>query len=202
MPSWLLLSTGIAIGLLASLLFKLSDIGPLKDPKALISTAEKLKNSATLGAEKYQRPQQTKTREDNNSAANDLDKELNKFTHKPRFDFYTILPEQEAFVPNINEPLSTDRSSTKASKSEQASSPKATFFLQTGSFREYSEAHKLKGELVLAGLNVKIQTVTLNNGETWHRVQVGPFQSERALAKAQNTLARINIDSMVLKQKI
>lgn len=199
MPSWLLLSTGIAIGLLASLLFKLSDIGPLKDPKALISTAEKLKNSATLGAEKYQ---ETKTIEDKNSAASDLDNELNKFTHKPRFDFYTILPEQEAFVPNINEPLSTDLSSTKAPKNEQAPSPKATFFLQTGSFREYSEAHKLKGELVLAGLNVKIQTVTLNNGETWHRVQVGPFQSERALAKAQNTLARINIDSMVLKQKI
>lgn len=211
MPPWLLLMTGIAIGLFVNLLFKLTDLGPLSHPNELISAAEKLKNTAALEVEKYQSPRQSSAKNtnktgDKNPGEKGASGELSKFTHKPRFDFYTILPEQEAFVPNINEPLPTERTNptTKTAKQteQQATSPKATFFLQTGSFREYSEAHKLKGELVLAGLNVKIQTVTLDSGETWHRVQVGPFQSERALAKAQNALAKIDIDSMILRQKI
>jgi len=199
MPPWLLLIVGIAIGLFANLLFKLNDMGSIKDPKELISAAEKFKNSATLEAKKFQSPHD----KEKNGNAN----ELNEFTHKPRFDFYTILPEQEAFVPSINDSNETEKFTARAKKPEKqskttSSSPKATFFLQTGSFREYSEAHKLKGKLILSGLNVKIQTVTLSNKETWHRVQVGPFQSERSLTKAQNTLAKINVDSMVLRQKI
>lgn len=210
MPPWLLLMTGIAIGLFVNLLFNLADMGPLKHPKDLVSAAEKLKHSAALEVEKHQTPRQNSGKNtdkagDKNPGVNETSAELSKFTHKPRFDFYTILPEQEAFVPNIHEPLPTDRTEATtrlATKTaEQTASSKDTFFLQTGSFRDYSDAHKLKGELILVGLNVKIQTVTLGSGETWHRVQVGPFQSERALAKAQNTLAKINIDSMVLKQK-
>ncbi len=201
MPPWLLLTIGIAIGLFTNLLFKLNDMGSVKDPKELISAAEEFKNSATQKARKFQ-PTRKEEKEKNGGTS-----ELNEFTHKPRFDFYTILPEQEAFVPSINDAKETEKFTARATKPEKqnktpSNSPKATFFLQTGSFREYSEAHKLKGKLILAGLNVKIQTVTLSNKDTWHRVQVGPFQSERNLAKAQNTLAKINVDSMVLRQKI
>ena len=200
MPPWLFLTAGIAIGLFANLLFKLNDMGSIKDPKELILAAEKFKKSASLEAEKFQSSRDSKNK--NNT------KEPNEFTHKPKFDFYTILPEQEAFVPSINDDNSNkaEKFTARTKKTETQSKastnlPKSTYYLQTGSFREYSEAHKLKGKLVLAGLNVKIQTVTMSNSETWHRVQVGPFQSKRALSKAQNSLAKINIDSMVLKQK-
>ena len=54
MPPWLLLVVGIAIGLFANLLFKLNDMGSIKDPKELISAAEKFKNSASLEAKKFQ----------------------------------------------------------------------------------------------------------------------------------------------------
>ena len=199
-PPWLLLVTGVAIGLFASLLFKLIDVGPVKDPKEIISEAQKLKKELEMEAGQHHPSQSGKPAQEAKDSGNN--KELDKFTHKPRFDFYTILPEQETFVPNIQETVKTEKSTPPTSQTNQKTSrPKATYLLQTGSFREYSEAHKLKGELVLSGLDVKIQTVTLNNGETWHRVQAGPFDSKRELTKAQNTLAKINIDSMVLKKK-
>ena len=200
-PPWLLIVTGVAIGLFGSLLFKLIDVGPVKDPKQIISEAQKLKKELEIEAGQHQSSRSGQSSQ--NAEDSGKNKELDKFTHKPRFDFYTILPEQETFVPNIKKNVESEKSTSPTSQTSQRTNlPKATYLLQTGSFREYSEAHKLKGKLVLSGLDVKIQTVTLNNGETWHRVQVGPYDSERALAKAQNTLAKINIDSMVLKKKL
>ena len=53
----------------------------------------------------------------------------------------------------------------------------------------------------MMGLDVKIQKVELGPGEAWHRVQVGPFQSQQTLEQAKSTLAENQIEHIVLRLK-
>lgn len=179
MPTWLVLVTGIATGLFIAFLFYLAYSGPLADPKQLANEAKKQIQQA-------QDPQTT----DNPSQR---DSELNK----PRFDFYTLLPELEVVVPQLPEPK-PERQSKDSPNSDK---PSHTYILQTGSFRNYSDAESLRASLLLQGLNVKIQKVTIGDGEIWHRVQAGPYTNERKLFKAEDKLAALGVDSIRLRLK-
>ncbi len=111
----------------------------------------------------------------------------------PRFDFYHILPELEVTVP--------DDELAKEEKRTTAKKQSVRYLLQAGSFREYKEADRLKASLALLGLEAKIQTVTINSKDTWHRVRVGPYDSVRALGKARRRLQDNGIQPIVLKIK-
>ena len=111
----------------------------------------------------------------------------------PKFDFYTLLPDKEVVQPDSKrEPVKA--TPKPADKPEQ-------YLIQTGSFRDPQEADRRKAELILMGLDVKIQNVDLNDGETWHRVQIGPFNSEAKLDAAKTTLADNHIEYIVLRLK-
>ena len=111
----------------------------------------------------------------------------------PKFDFYTLLPDKEVVQPDATQkPAKTATKTTD--KPEQ-------FLIQTGSFRDPQEADKRKAELILLGLDVKVQNVDLKDGETWHRVQIGPFNSEAKLDAAKAALAENHIEYIVLKLK-
>lgn len=108
---------------------------------------------------------------------------------KQRFDFYTILPEMEVVVPDTR---------NKAGQTTPIDKP-GTYFLQAGSFRSFSEADSLKAQLALLGVESKIDTVTINNKDTWHRVRVGPYQDLRELNKIRTRLLNNNISAILLK---
>ena len=112
----------------------------------------------------------------------------------PKFDFYTLLPDREVVAPEER---------PKADPKSPAPAPSANeqFLIQTGSFRSAQEADHRRAELILMGLDVKIQKVELGPGEAWHRVQVGPFASAPDLAQAKATLAENNIEHIVLRLK-
>jgi len=74
-----------------------------------------------------------------------------------------------------------------------------TYILQAGSFRSYAEADNLKAQLALLGVESKIDTVTVNNSDTWHRVRVGPYQDLRELNKIRTRLLNNNINAILLK---
>lgn len=111
---------------------------------------------------------------------------------KPRFDFYTILPEMEVVVPE-QEITGTPREGVR-----QVEAP-GTYLLQAGSFRTHQQADQLKAKLALLGLQADIQTVTINNKETWHRVRVGPFNDLNALNTARARLKENNLDAILLR---
>jgi cell division protein FtsN len=114
---------------------------------------------------------------------------------RPRFEFYTILPEKEVTVPDYEiAPPSKDRSPPKPK-------PGATYVLQVGSFRKLAEADRLKASLALIGLEADIQTVTVNEGETWHRVRLGPFTDLKTLNATRDRLREHDMDAMVLRIK-
>ncbi len=108
---------------------------------------------------------------------------------KQQFDFYTILPKMEVVVPNVRD---------KAGRTEPVDKP-GTYFLQAGSFRSYAEADTLKARLALLGVESKIDTVTVKNNDTWHRVRVGPYQDLRELNKIRTRLLNNNINAILLK---
>lgn len=73
------------------------------------------------------------------------------------------------------------------------------FILQAGSFRQREDADRRRAELLLLGLDPKVEETTGDNGR-WFRVYVGPFESRSRLAKARSLTAGQNIDTLTLKR--
>ena len=139
---------------------------------------------------------------------------------KPRFDFYTLLPEMEVVIPEqeITEALKQPPPpAAVAAPVEEASKPVAaipapkpapaktakpasgTFYLQVGSFRNSVQAERFKAQLAMQGMQTSIQTVTINNKDTYHRVRVGPFHDFDTLDKTRQSLKKKGIDSTPIK---
>lgn len=113
---------------------------------------------------------------------------------KPRFDFYTILPEMEVAVPEKEISGKTEPANAKTS-------PPNNYILQAGSFRSFEEADRLKANLTLLGVEAHIQTVTVNNKDTWHRVHIGPYHDLPELNQVRARLKQNRIDAVILKIK-
>lgn len=111
-------------------------------------------------------------------------------TPQPRFDFYTLLPESEVIAPKIEAYQSTPR--------EAENQPR--FMLQVGSFRTTTDAARLEERLKGLGFDrIRVNAVETGTGDTWHRVQVGPYQDRRVLARAQDDLAKAGLEFMLLR---
>lgn len=113
---------------------------------------------------------------------------------RPRYDFYTILPEQESVVP----------SEELARASESAPAPGAAFAggavsLQVGSFRDARDAEALKARIALLGQVARIVPVEID-GATWHRVRIGPFRDAREVEATRQRLREHGIDSIALRE--
>ncbi len=111
--------------------------------------------------------------------------------HKPKFDFYTLLRETEVMVP--------DGPDTERQIRESGSD--TIFLLQAGSFKQQPDADSLRASLLLLNLTANIETFNASNGETWHRVLVGPFANNSQMASARGKLAANGIESLLLKRK-
>jgi len=111
---------------------------------------------------------------------------------KPRFDFYTLLPEMEVLVP---EQEITGKPEQGVRQVEQP----GTYFLQVGSFRNSEQAERFKAELALLGLETSIQKVTIDNKTTWHRVRVGPFSVLDDLNSTRRLLKQRGVESTLVK---
>jgi cell division protein FtsN len=76
-----------------------------------------------------------------------------------------------------------------------------TFIIQVASYRSEAEADKQKAALALAGVESRIEKVTIDNKDTYYRVRVGPMRDE---TKARDTLAQLEsngINAMLVKVK-
>ncbi len=104
------------------------------------------------------------------------------------FDFYNILPELEVVIPSLELGRGND-------------AEKATYYLQVGSFKNQEEAEARKAELLLLNFTPSVQTVTVDNSQTWHRVRLGPFTDRRSVDKARRRLQDNGIDFIMLKDK-
>lgn len=116
-----------------------------------------------------------------------------------RYDFYTLLPESEQLVPESSVPK---QAPPEPPKKEDAKPQDTTrFFLQAGSFRKRGDADRVRAQILMLGLDVKLEDAKLGDGETWYRVQVGPFQDRSSVNQAQKTLAGNGYDNLLLQQR-
>ena len=113
---------------------------------------------------------------------------------KQHFDFYTLLPKMEVVIP--------DSVIDQANRALPQHETNLAYVLQTGSFRNASDAETMKAELALIGIEADVETVVINDKDTWHRVRLGPFPSMKALNPARRQLKQNNINFLLLKIKI
>ena len=184
LPGWAMLTIGLIIGLFVAFLVYLDDLQ--EPPTAAVRQAdeENPDRPSVAGAEAA------------GEAAED----------KPRFEFYSILPELEVVVPDEpgtpaeRPPESEDRPGDAAGTGAPAPAAPGTFYLQAGSFQKADQADRMKARIALLGLDVEIQSVSIN-GERWHRVRVGPYTEKKTLRSAQQRLRDNDIDYLVLREK-
>ncbi|MBI5461360.1 MAG: SPOR domain-containing protein [Gammaproteobacteria bacterium] len=182
-PGWLWLLAGLAIGLFVAFLFYLQQ-RPAAQPTAASTPATPAQTSQSLNVPTAQQDARAVRKTEPAKALPP--------PAKPRFDFYTILPEMEVPVPE-QEITGQPREGVP-----QVEAP-GTYLLQAGSFRTRQQADQLKAKLALLGLQSDIQTVTINNKETWHRVRVGPFSDLNALNTARARLKENQLDAILLR---
>jgi cell division protein FtsN len=115
---------------------------------------------------------------------------------KPRYDFFTVLPEMEVVVPEQELSRKADRTDPQTNIAEDDS--RDSYILQAGSFRNASDAEQLKAQLALLGSMASVQEVTVN-GQTWHRVRIGPFKGAREANEMRRMLADNQIETLVMK---
>jgi len=172
LPGWGWLTLGLVVGFMAAILSQPSGQTPLQEKPPLIAT--EVENAPQSKNEEKSRETSAKAKDQST----------------PRFDFYTLLPESEVVAPEVEAYKSTPR--------EAKDQPR--FMLQVGSFRSAVDAKRQEDRLKSLGYDrIRISEVETGSGDIWHRVQVGPYQDRRLLARAQNNLAKAGFDFMLLK---
>jgi cell division protein FtsN len=111
---------------------------------------------------------------------------------KPRFDFYTILPGSESQVTEQE----IKQKETEAEKSTKATE---SYFLQVGAFQTEQEADNMKAKLALLGIEAIVQTATIPDKGTWHRVRVGPFAGLDQINKTRSELVNNGFKTDLIK---
>lgn len=192
-PWWLWLVGGIAVGVFVSFLIKLAGAPA---PAATAQVAAPLEKPADKAAARAE----PKNTADTNPAATP---DTAAGAPPPpadavtKFDFYTLLPEREVIVPADRETL---RAAADKQKAQTEAPEGERFQLQVGSFRSAQEAERRRGQIAALKLDARIEPVQAG-GDTWYRVQAGPFASREQLGRARDQLKASGLESIVLKQK-
>jgi cell division protein FtsN len=145
---------------------------------------------------------------------------------KPKYDFYTLLPESEVILPpqpieptappvaeqkpvTPEEAAKIDAARAEAALNGQVPPPPpvvakapttSQFFLQAGSFRRKDDADSLRAQFILLGQSVRVESGKVRE-ETWHRVLVGPYATREQLGQAQKSLAASGFSNLLLQQR-
>ena len=154
---------------------------------------------------------------------------------KPKYDFYTLLPEKEVVIPDAEldaqaraeaarpppatvaagagsvDPASVDPVSVGPAVTAASTDPTPAtvaagaggaphFLIQAGAFRGNTEAEALKAQIALTGEIARVEVAQIN-GNTVHRVRMGPYPNATALAAAKQALAAHGIPAQAIRVK-
>lgn len=173
LPGWGLLVMGLAVGILLAVLVQLV-VDRARSPGSGLNTL----------LTRSEGPRPTPAQPPTPAAAP---------KQRPKYDFYTILPEIETVLP--------DQDAPPPGKTARAAAPdpSARYVLQAGSFARFEDADRLKAQLALNGLFAQIQKVSIEGRGEYHRVRLGPYASLRELDGADQQLRALGIQALRLK---
>ena len=176
-PGWIWLAIGMLMGLGLAVFLMLSGLMP-RQPEGLERPIPRpdAEPASSTPVEDLSQP-----------AAGEKDE------WKPRYDFYTVLPEMEVVVPE-------QELRKRIDKREQQAANRGPYVIQVGSFRQFGDADRTKAQLALLGIVARIKQVTINDA-TWHRVRVGPFESVRETDRVKQELQNSGHEVLVLSER-
>jgi cell division protein FtsN len=125
---------------------------------------------------------------------------------RPKYDFYTLLPESEVILPQALEetpppaPEPKPVTPEEAAKIDTARAEAALNGQVPPPAPPVLASAPVTTQIILLGQNVRVETGKVRE-ETWHRVLVGPFASREQLAAAQKTLAGNGYSNLLLQQR-
>ena len=203
-PGWIWLACGLVVGVFVMLLMNLQPGGD----------AVKRNKAETARASSQPKPKSgTQSQQPS----------------KPKYDFYTLLPESEVIVPPdalpppmpAQQPVTPEQAAKIDAARAQAAlngetpppappvapaapaaqAPLSTqFFLQAGSFRRKDDAESVRAQIILLGQDVRVESGRVRE-ETWYRVLVGPFANREQLAVSQKALSTNGFSNLLLQQR-
>ncbi|MDH5612058.1 MAG: SPOR domain-containing protein [Gammaproteobacteria bacterium] len=176
LPGFVWLLAGLSIGLFVALLVYLD-----KQPEVPANFGAAIQKEL----DKIKQHTNTATEKNNDKSAKPAE---------PKFNFYTILPELEVLIPDSETQPPKSRPTGNVPESNKQ------YVLQAGSFKNKSDAEKLKASLALLGFEAHIQNVTVNN-TAWHRVRIGPYGQSKELYEKIDQLRENNIDAVPMALK-
>ncbi|WP_328731138.1 SPOR domain-containing protein [Vreelandella azerica] len=97
-----------------------------------------------------------------------------------------------------NNTENAETSTSSAPQKEQTQEEQKRYMLQAASFRSASDAGKMRDRLRNLSLLAHISEVQAN-GNTWHRVQVGPYDDPRELNRAQDLMGTQGIEPLLIQ---
>lgn len=106
---------------------------------------------------------------------------------EPRFKFYDMLPESEVVPPTVKE------------YTPSPANQDFRYLVQTGSFRSAEDAERQRAQIAFQGMRAQVSRIDLDEGNTWYRVNVGPFDSRSQMNSAVDKLVAISIQPLVRK---
>ncbi len=141
---------------------------------------------------------------------------------KPKYDFYTLLPESQVTLPpaasdstppklSPEQLAAQDKARAEAALNGQTPPPLATtqapavssapqFYLQVIASSSKDEAERVRAQVLLLGENAVLDTSSARTG-TLYRVLVGPFDTRNALNTARQTLSGAGFKDLFLQQR-
>ena len=138
----------------------------------------------------------------------------------PTFEFYTRLPQGQARGERQQAPQPTTISKQKTHRTQkskeltqalpqtakeetvapvsevQTYSHRKQYIVQVGSFKKFSDADRLRANLILQGYHSRLSRFT-NSTTTWYRVEVGPYPNLNQAKSHQNALERLKFSGLI-----
>ena len=165
---WVWMLCGFSLGLIVSTIIYVSDRGALNLPTTPTPTIPTPSQSRIEPAP-----------------------EIVTATHPAtRFDFYEILPKFEVVIPEVESEAIIDHIARTVEEPGR-------YVLQTGSFRESTDAEQMKGTLEVLGIQSSIQKVTID-ADDFHRVRIGPTSDLDELNRVRRQLWNAQIESLLI----
>jgi len=107
------------------------------------------------------------------------------------YAFYDQLPKFEVVVPEKEKDVKRDVRDVPETR-------RGTYVLQAGSYKNFSDADRIRAQLALQGIESKVQKVSVDS-DTWHRIRIGPMTSLKELNEVRAKLRKADVDVLVIR---
>ena len=110
-----------------------------------------------------------------------------------KYTFYERLPNFEVVVPEKDKEV-VKRDLPVTAPIERP----GVYVLQAGSYRNESDADRVRAQLALQGIQATVQRVAVDT-DVWHRVRIGPITKLDQLNKLRKQLQAADVDALVIR---